>query len=340
MGKIIHGGDIKSFKDKYNENPIDFSANISPLLLPENIKKVIADNIDSICEYPDPFCRDLIEDLSKYHKVDREKIVVGNGAADVIFRIVLAKKPKKALILAPTFAEYQRALSLVDAQVEYYNLREEDDFCITENILDRINDDMDMLFICNPNNPTGQLIEKELLIKIATKCDECNCLLVVDECFIDFTDTPSDNTLIEDINKFDNLVILKAFTKMYALAGLRLGYAIGQNTELIEDITNASQVWSVSTLAQLAGIQALKESDYVRKVKKIIKEERKYLYKELLNIGIKAYKTSANYIFFQTDEIDLDKKLEQKGILIRNCSNYINLKEGYFRIAGEVAYRE
>lgn len=338
--KLIHGGDIYSAKEQLGimENPpviLDFSANINPLGLPEGVKQAILKSIDQYSVYPDPLCREFISSLSNFERVPSSWLLCGNGAADLIYRLVYAKKPKKAMVLAPTFAEYEEALNAAACQVMHYDLQAENDFQLDEKMIEVLSEDMDMLFLCNPNNPTGQMISKDLIYRILKRCNALGILLVVDECFLDFLEEPEKYSAKKYLEEFENLFILKAFTKIYAMAGIRLGYCISSDEKLLEKIMKAGQPWSVSTVAQIAGIQAIKEVDYIQRTKELIFEERKYLISAFVNLGIQVIPSAANYILIRCPfpkEKPLHDMLFEKGILIRNCDNYHGLTKGYYRI--------
>lgn len=327
MREIIHGGDIYNHK-----NVLDYSANINPLGISDKVMEAAKNGIAMSIHYPDIACRKLCKEISKAEKISKNFILCGNGAADLIFSFVIAVKPKKALLIAPTFAEYEAALKTVSCHITYYDLKEKNDFIVQDNIIDCITEETDVLFLCNPNNPTGQLTDKELLIKIANRCKENNCYFIIDECFNDFLDYPEKVSMKSELYNYPNIVILKAFTKMYAMPGLRLGYCMSRNSFLLEKMEAVTQPWNVSIPAQEAGIAALKEKKYVEKTKKLIKEERAYIIKELENMGICVIGSKANYIFFYCEN-DLYKACLKKHILIRDCSNYSGLKKGYYRIA-------
>lgn len=330
----IHGGDVYSKREmKYADRILDFSANINPLGMPSAVKDAILHNIDSYECYPDPQCRELREAIAADESALPQDILCGNGAADLIFRLVLGLKPKKALLLAPTFSEYEQALQTVDCHVEYYPLSEKNGFSLNEDILSAITAELDMLFICNPNNPTGVAAKRELMLKIADQCLVCNVVLVVDECFIDFLVDEDAYSISSEICRYDNLIILKAFTKIYAMAGVRLGYLLCHNQNSMRVIEQASQAWSVSTVASKCGVAALSQKEYVQKTKVLIEKNRRMLIENLVSMGFKVYDARANYILFYSKEFELPQKLEQYGILIRDCQNYCNLGQGYYRIA-------
>lgn len=330
---LIHGGDTEGYRLEHGHDPLDFSANCNPLGIPKSVPAAIASAAETAHAYPDPLCRQLRSALSSKLSVPADWILCGNGAADLIFRLTRAKKPRKAVVTAPTFAEYEIALGDVDCTVVRHPLLERNAFVLTDSLIALLKPDVDMLFICNPNNPTGLTVKPELMDRILTACDQNGTLLVVDECFNGFLDEPKKHSLKTRLPDCDNLLILDAFTKLYGMAGVRLGYCMTKNTALLENMKSAGQPWSVSTLAQAAGLAALREDDYVLSARALIKKERATLINALIKLGIKTLAGEANYIFFHSTIPNLTTKLRKRGILIRDCGNYPGLATGYYRIA-------
>lgn len=322
MMKVTHGGDIYSRDVKW-----DFSANINPLGMPPGVRQALIDGIDRFERYPDIRCAALKQAIAAHENIVPEKIVCGNGAADLIYRAVQVIQPKQALIMAPTFSEYERALRSVGCEVSHYFLSAENGFAATKEILRQI-PGKDMVILCHPNNPVGNLIEPDLLARIADTCHSYHVTLMVDECFLDFTFDGTDAT----VYMTEQMLVLKAFTKIYAMAGLRLGYLLCGSQVLVEKIQSCGQCWSVSVPAQIAGIAALRETDYVRQTVRLIAEERAYLTRTLKSYGFQVFPSEVNFLLFQC-ELPLDQRLIKKGIAIRNCSDYPGLTPGYFRIA-------
>ena len=340
MYEYVHGGDIYSAKEQIGKEEIlDFSVNTNPLGLPDEVKQAIEEALADSEKYPDPFCRELTAALANYEKTNQDYILCGNGASDIIFRLALALKPKKALLCAPTFADYEKALKTVGCDIDYYYLSIDEDFLVGIDFIDKINTETDMVYICNPNNPTGQLCSKSFIQNVLDRCRETKTVVLIDECFIDFIDQAEDYSVQPFVEAYSNLVILKAFTKIYAMAGIRLGYTITSNKLLIEKMRTSGQDWGVSSLAQAAGISALKLTNYIKDTKRLIPEERNFLIGELTNLGFEIYGSKANYIFFKTNVANnvnvsnLNQRLLSKGILIRACSNYINLDSDFYRVA-------
>jgi threonine-phosphate decarboxylase len=332
---MTHGGDI------YFEgamNILDFSANISPLGLPAGVAEAVRQGLESCAVYPDPLCRALRSALAEHHQIDASRIVCGNGAADLIYRIVSALRPRKALICAPTFSEYEKALREGGAEITRYMLPAPL-FRLDRSFIPKISAETDILFLCNPNNPTGILIDPALLQEIAGRCAETGTLLVMDECFNEFLDEPSDHSLKGFLNSMKGLIILKAFTKVYAMAGFRLGYCLCGSPETAAAVAAAGQAWPVSGIAQIAGIAALKEREYVEKLRALIQRERWRMRDALAALGLEALGGSANYLFFRIDTasgFEADRfysALLDRGILVRNCANFSGLENRYCRIA-------
>lgn len=334
--RFIHGGniyenEITGIHGEDGTRVLDFSANINPLGMPESVRKAVIRALGDAVHYPDPLCRKLREALAKNHGLPKETFICGNGGADLIYRLAYALRPGRALLTAPTFAEYEEALVQSGAKCSFYELHE--DFQVRFDILERMEPQLDVMFLCNPNNPTGLLIDQKLLHAILEKAVQCRILLVLDECFLDFTGQ-EERSLVSYIQKTEYLFILKSFTKMYAMPGIRLGYGISKNRKLLAGMESAGQCWSVSVLASAAGIAALGERDYKKQAVELVKKERDYLKTELEAAGLQVWDGQADYLFFRAPGLcDLYDNLLPFGILIRRCGNYRGLGADYYRIA-------
>lgn len=323
----LHGGDVYTY-----QGVRDLSANINPFGVPDRILSSINKSLCELPNYPDYACRGLRKKLAEDTGCKKEWIICGNGAADLLFTLAAALKPKKALLAVPGFAEYEEALNTSDTELIYYFLQRENGYQMSEEYLKLLTPDMEMAFLCSPNNPTGAVVKKELLLKIIRICKENHILLVVDECFNDFLEEPEEYSVIDQIGQWDNLFILRSFTKMFAIAGLRLGYGITSNQDIIEKMYKFRQPWPVSIPAQAAGIAAVDEKEFVDRTRAFIRKEKEYIYKELERLDVKYWKSAANYIMFQCCT-NLKERLLKHQILIRDCSNYKNLDKGHYRVA-------
>ena len=291
MTQLTHGGDWTGYRAQYGHDALDFSANVSPLGLPQGVANAIAAALPHADRYPDPLCRALRAKLAPHEGIPAEFILCGNGAADLIFRLAWAAKPRTALVTAPTFAEYAAALEGAGCAVRRHFLQAEVDFAVTDSILSSITPEVDMVFLCQPNNPTGQLTPLPLVERILRRCEACGALLVVDECFLDFL-PDCDALTAKALLDSKNLLILKAFTKLYGMAGVRLGYCLCANTALLEAMQAAGQPWAVSSLAQAAGLAALDETAYVAQVRALIAQQRPRLTAGLRALGLRAEQTT------------------------------------------------
>lgn len=324
MDKYYHGGDIYSREIMY-----DFSASINPLGMPESSVNALMSDISKLEAYPDPECGELINAVAEYENTKKEYILCGNGASDLICRIVNSLKPKKALLTAPSFSEYARALKNIGCEIKYETLYEENGFAITESALKKISD-ADIFFLCSPNNPVGNTVAPELLYEIVKKCSETGTQLIIDECFMDFV---IDNEKLSAKKYIDSgVIILKAFTKIFAMAGLRLGYIICGDRLILDKISSSGCCWSVSAAAQIAGAAAVCQSGYIKETMEYVKAERDFLIDEIEKFGFKIFPPEANFIFFKS-QYDIEEKLLERKIAIRNCENYKGLQKGFFRIA-------
>lgn len=329
--KLVHGGDYIGYRERYGRDAVDFSANVSPLGVPQAVVRAICDAAAQADRYPDPLCRELCAAIAHTENLPADWVLCGNGAADLIFRLVLAKRPERALILAPTFAEYAAALETVGCSVRRYELSDRNDFALTADFADAIGD-ADMVFLCQPNNPTGQVAERSLMQSILDKCKAVGALLVVDECFLDFLPDGDSFTMKSELSGAKNLFILKAFTKLYGMAGVRLGYGLCADANLIAQMRGAGQPWAVSSLAQAAGLAALEQTEYVARVRALIEQERPYLENGLRSLGLRVISGKANYLLFRAPN-KLGEKMERRGVALRGCGNYPGLDDTWYRTA-------
>lgn len=330
--QLVHGGDWAGFETEYGRLPLDFSANVSPLGVPQGVQDAIKAAIVTADRYPDPLCRKLCGHISKAQNIPREWILCGNGAADLIWRLAAALRPQKALLPAPTFSEYEAALCSVNCRIHRHFLSPEKDFAVDDSFAAAITEQTGMVFLCEPNNPTGRTTQMPVLQRILARCTAVGAILVVDECFGDFLDEPDAHTLVSQLKKYPNLVILKAFTKLYAMAGIRLGYALCSDGTLLDRLRMAGPPWAVSTLAQAAGCAALREQPYVQSVHTLIRTQRPFLQRELRRLGLQVIEGEANYLLFRCT-IPLIQPLRERGILLRGCENYPGLDNAWYRTA-------
>lgn len=334
MPTYTHGGDLLTAQACYGGPVLDFSANLNPLGMPESVRHAAAAAVEEAVHYPDPLCRTLRADIAAHDGVREEQVICGNGAADVLFRLVQAKAPRRALVTAPTFSEYEQALRSVGCRVKYHYLKPERSFDVTDAILKGITPGLDMVFLCTPNNPTGRIVDPGLLERILRRCGELDILLAVDECFLALSDQGGGPGMAPCLRENRHLFLLRAFTKSYAIPGLRLGYGLSGDEALLEKMSAVGQPWPVSGPAQAAGIACLKEADWPNQARNLIQTERAWLLDQLRARHLRVWEGQANYLLFQAPgQAELKARLLERGVLVRSCANYVGLGEDYYRAA-------
>lgn len=333
MSTAPHGGNIYS-PEGLPQALLDFSASLNPLGMPEEVMVAAQKGIGACVHYPDPACLALRGALSEAQQVPVERILCGNGAAELLDQMVLALRPKKAMLLAPTFGEYERTLTQNGCQVVHHYLKGEQKFDLQADILRRLQPNLDLLVLCNPNNPTGRAIPQPLLVEILERCQKLGCTLLVDESFLDMTDEEQQADLHPFLGTHPNLVLLRSLTKSYCMPGLRLGYLLTGNAGLLKKMALCGQPWSVSVPAQLAGVAAMNCPDWPGKGRKLVQEQRAYLKHSLETLGFRVWESHVNYLLFQAaGQTNLRERLLEKGILIRSCATFRGLGEDFYRVA-------
>ena len=328
---VIHGGKIPVKNSDHNI--IDFSSNITPLGIPNFVKLIIKKNLDKVQFYPDPKSENVISSLEKYTHLSKSNIIVGNGAIEILYNFCFAflSKTTKVLIHVPTFQEYETAVKLSNCKISYFNslnLSANIDLFISQIPKNGC------IFLCNPNNPTGELLSKKELISIVIEAKKLKTIVFIDECFIELV-PKSNESILSYVKKYDNIFILRSLTKSFGLPGLRIGYACGSK-EIIKILQKIKIPWSVNSLAQDAANAVIKNISHIKKSNLIIQKELKYLEDNIsiLN-GFECISSSTNFILIKTknDSTKLQTKLLKNKILIRDCKNFRGLDNHYIRIA-------
>lgn len=341
-----HGGNIYRFIEEMNlrmDDVLDFSASINPLGVPESVIKKIKDNIKYLCHYPDPDAKHLTKAIAEHLDIDPRYILCGNGSTELIYLIVRALRPEKILIPVPTFSEYERACMSCELRVMSYELKEENNFDITaDEFINAMADGylaahrsplatpVDMAFLCNPNNPTGRLMKKEDVLKIAEAARELKCYLVVDEAFMDFV---PEESVIKEVQNNPYLIVLRSMTKFYALSGMRIGYGIFPQN-ILDTLKRHKEPWTVNTIAQIAGITALNDEGYKNQTFKVMRNEKKVLEDGFKLLGITYFPSTVNFYLIKHENAQkIISSLRNRGIMVRDCSNFTGLDSSYMRIA-------
>lgn len=334
-----HGGDINRLCNRYGLNPdeiIDFSASINPLGCPEAVRKAISERFNDIQNYPDSVCTSLRKVIADKVPCNESNIIVGNGSNELFYLIPRALKPKQGILLQPTFSEFKDALS--NANVEVVEIVNDDgNFPIINTNLSSLKHIEDgMVFLCNPNNPTGQLTLKEDILELVN--DNSNRLIVVDEAFMDFVDDGVKYSVINDAPLTDNLIVVRSLTKFYGFPGLRLGYLVATES-IVNNLMQYKEPWTVNTFAQIAGQVAINDAEFAANTREYVSGEKAFLFDGLSGIkGIRPFRPSVNFILVRIDNAEItssgiQRLLIKNNIIIRDCSNFVGLSDKYFRVA-------
>ena len=330
-----HGGNIKAIRND-GSSIIDFSASINPLGYPAEVRKVLWENFDEIKHYPDIDCSVLRSCIAQKIGHTDHEILVGNGSTELFYLIPRVSKPVKGVVFQPTFNEFAEALRCSSAGVMNCVLKVEDGFRFQYRSGLFEDDKVEMAFLCNPNNPTGQLVEKTVVLDMVKRHPRIT--FVIDEAFIDFVDKPERYSVVHEASALQNLIVVRSLTKFYGFPGLRIGYLVTHG-DRVEKMMAQKEPWTVNTLAQLAALAALEDVEFVSRTRDFVFEERLFLFNELSYIrGISPYQPTANYVFVKisggrTTSPALRKQLLEYGIAIRDCSNFVGLDDTYFRVA-------
>ena len=353
----IHGGNIFQFAHEQRIEPyevVDFSANINPLGPSQRGLDALNAQLRYISHYPDATNDDVLNAIADTYGMDKHQITVGNGAAELLYAICRLPGYTGAFVPAPGFSEYKEALeaSKIPVRDIFYRPREDDNgkpyfevpYLALETFAAELKgqDGRIIVFLGNPNNPDGTLLDKDHIRTVASMLKDANSLLVIDESFIDFVgnDPLQDNehSMRSLVNEFDNIIVVHSFTKFYAVPGLRIGAAFTNKT-LITQLQQYIPSWSVNTLAQAYTKAALNDVDYIKRTKQELNEERAFMYNALDAIeGITVYPPSANFMLFQVNQEGItanyiNEELKKYNMIVRNCDSYVGLTNHWVRIA-------
>ena len=353
----IHGGNIFQFAHEQRIEPyevIDFSANINPLGPSQRGLAALEAQLRYISHYPDATNDDVLNSIADTYGMNKNQIVVGNGAAELLYAICRLPGYTGAFVPAPGFSEYKEALeaSRIPVRDIYYRPREDDNgkpyFEVPYLALETFSAELKgqdgriIVFLGNPNNPDGTLLDKNHIRTLASMLKDANSLLVIDESFIDFVgnDTLQDNeySMRSLVNEFDNIIVVHSFTKFYAVPGLRIGAAFS-NPHIIDQLNTFIPTWSINTLAQAYTQSALNDVEYVKWTKQVLHEEQHYMYNALDAIaGITVYPPSANFILFHIEQEgvtadSINEALKKHNMIVRNCDSYMGLNSQWVRVA-------
>lgn len=337
----FHGSDLEKIAEYYKIDPhevVKFGANVNPLGLSDFVKEKLAANLDIISSYPDRNYTTLKEQIGRYCHVPAQHVAVGNGSTELISLLISQRKAKKALVLGPTYSEYERELTLTGGSISHYNLKESLHFKLDmEDFIRALEDDIDLLILCNPNNPTSSALCQRELLQILKVCREKDIFVMVDETYVEFAPDVSEITAVPLTDRFDNLMVIRGVSKFFAAPGLRFGYGITSNATFLKSLLTHQNPWSLNSIAAYAGELMLQDTDYIQKTRSLICSERDRLY-EMLSVmpGITVYKPYGNFILIRLlrpgiTSFDVFEAAIKEKMMIRDCSSFESLDGEYIR---------
>lgn len=316
-----------------------FNANLNPKGIPESVTQAIKENISSIVKYPDIYYNKLKTAVSSYVGAPLENIVMGNGSTDLLKLYGALLLPKKALLLTPGPSEFENVLSAYNVELSFYDLREEDDFKLDmDDLISQLTDDLDLIIIANPNNPTSKKIELADIRKLTEACKEKNIFLIIDEMYIEFLDDYKEYTAVPLTEEFDNISVIRSVSKFFAVPGLRFAYAIMNNPEHKEIIDLTTTKNNIASLTAIAITDMFKDEEYITESQSMIHTERSLVYLAMsTSKTIKLIKPDANFMLVKLLKDDLSSSdvamhCNQRGIIIRKCDDIRGLSDKYIRM--------
>lgn len=315
-----------------------YNANLNPMGVPASVIKALDDNKASIVKYPGDYFTNLKKSIAEYTQCNKEHIVLGSGSSDLLRLFVALLAPKKALIVEPTFSEYEKVLKIFGCELDYYKLSEDNDYQIdVMDYVSKLNSSYDLIILGNPNNPTSQILSRDDIETIAEACKQLDIFLIIDEMYIEFTEKYKELTSVSLVEEYENIAVLRSVSKFFAVPGLRLAYAIMNNPENMEIINITSTSNSLSTLTAAACTEMLKDKSYISQSRSQIHTERSLIYSAMAtNKNVRLFKPYANFMLVKILKNDVTaKQIEEhcklKGIVIRNCENIRGLSDKYIR---------
>lgn len=337
----FHGSDLEKIESIYGikkENITSFSANVNPLGISQKLKEELSTHIDCITTYPDREYCNLRKCMANYVGTEPENIIVGNGSTELISLFIQIEHPRKALILGPTYSEYEREVALGGGTTLYYPLKEENSFRLdTDHFTSKLDDSLDLLILCNPNNPTSSCISLDDMRKILDVCKEHDIYVMVDETYIEFVDDVAHTSAVPLTAYYNNIIILRGTSKFFAAPGLRLGYAITGNEDLLRNMNQRKNPWTINSLAVIAGELMFQDKDYIAATRDLVLSERQRMY-ELFQESerFRPYKPTANFMLLRIMDDDLTSqdlfdRAIREGMMIRDCSTFPFLNDKFIR---------
>lgn len=332
----FHGGDVY----KYREDITDFSSNINPLGIPDSFSRLLFERLEDFTRYPDIEYKEVRERIADYLKIyNIEYIIPGNGAVEIIYKLVASSGAERVVSLMPTFSEYSRAAKAAGLEYSDIPAFNEDFSAIDFEMLIHSIKPRSLVIICNPNNPTGTLVEKTEMKDLAATLLKLDCKLIIDEAFMEFTDSYPENSMVDMVEEFENLAVIRAATKFFGMPGIRLGYAVMADKGAAKAAKELMEPWNINSAAVIAACSVFDDQCYIERSRSWIRNEREYLFEGLRSLKeLKVYPSAANFHLLEIKDkrrtaLQLKENMAECGILIRTAAGFNGLSEFYFRLA-------
>ncbi len=337
----FHGSDIEQIEKYYGipkENIVKFGANVNPLGLSDYVRKNLSEHLDIITSYPDRDYKSLTQVIASYCSTNADYVVTGNGSTELISLLISQRGARHALVIGPTYSEYDRELSLTGGRISHYYLDESRDFQLDmEDFKNALTDDIDFLILCNPNNPTSSALTQAQLHRLAELCKEQDVFIMIDETYVEFAPSVAEITAIPLVSDYDNLMVIRGVSKFFAAPGLRLGYGVTSNRQFLKELKRNQNPWSLNSLGAYAGELMLQDTDYISRTRELILSERDRCLTRLKEFGyVKVYPAYANFILVKLlknglSSFDVFEHAIRQGMMIRDCSSFEGLPGEYVR---------
>ncbi len=339
--QAFHGSDLEKIEKIYgieSKDIVNFAANVNPLGISFRLRQTLADHIDAISSYPDREYTSLRRRIADYVHTNPERILVGNGCTELISLFIQITRPAKALLIVPTYSEYEREISLNDGICEHFPLTEGDTFTLDlPRLASALEKNVDLLILCNPNNPTSSLVTRKELREILSLCRRHGVTLLTDETYMEFTPDPDQSTAIPLTDEYDNLIVLRGVSKFFSAPGLRLGYAICGNPDLLAEINRRKNPWAINSLAAIAGEIMFSDAEYIETTRNLIHRERTRICALLARQkDFRVFPPQANFLLLKSLNPDVTSRYLfeyalSSGLMIRDCSDFPRLDKSYIR---------
>ncbi len=337
----FHGSDIEQIEKYYGipkDTIVKFGANVNPLGLSASVQRSLSEHLDIITSYPDRDYKSLRQVIASYCGTDMDYVVTGNGSTELISLLISQRNARHALVIGPTYSEYERELSLTGGRMSKYYLKEDQDFRLdAEDLRDALADDIDFLILCNPNNPTSSALTQDELRSLTILCKERNIFIMIDETYVEFAPSVEEITAVPLVSEYDNLMILRGVSKFFAAPGLRLGYGVTSNRQFLDELKRHQNPWSLNSIGAYAGELMLRDADYISRTRQLILTERNRCLASLKEFRYaKAYPAYGNFILVKICKDDVSsfgvfEHAVKQGMMIRDCSSFEGLPGEYVR---------